>query len=121
MTRKARFTTVRFRTLATSLVLLLVGISSIRGYCPMSVPVVASEGMSGLHDCCRTGLTVATPSCCHADSGSNVVATLKSTWATVMLPALSVRFMPAVVPTPSAIVAVPSVSSPSPPPTVLRI
>jgi hypothetical protein len=49
------------------------------------------------------------------------VATLKNTWAAVMLPALSVRFMPAVVPTPFAIAPLPSVSSHSPPPTVLRI
>jgi hypothetical protein len=121
VTREARFRTVRFRTLAASMVLLLVSISSIRRYCPMSAPVVASEGMSGLHDCCKTGLTGGTPSCCHADTGSNGVATLKSTWAAVMLPALSVRFMPAVVPTPFAIAPLPSVSSHSPPPTVLRI
>ena len=121
MTREARFTTVRFRSLAALMVLLLLSISSIRGYCPMSVPVVESGQMAASHDCCKTGLTGQIPSCCHADIAPNTVATLKSTWAAATLPVVPVRIMPAVAQSPSAIPAPPSVSSHSPPPTVLRI
>ena len=121
MTREARFRTVRFRASATALVLLLLSTSSIRGYCPMSVPVAASGQMASSHDCCKTGLTDQIPSCCHADIAPITVTTLKSTWAAATLPVGPLRIMPAVAESPSAIAALPSVSSHSPPPTVLRI
>ena len=121
MPRKAWVGTLRFRALAASATLLFLGVIAMRGYCPMSAPPAASKRMAGAHDCCKTGLSGQTPSCCHADTAPNTVATLKSASAAATLPAIFIRFAPVTAPTRSAIAAVPSVSSHSPPLTVLRI
>jgi len=87
----------------------------------MSLPTEASGQTADPHDCCKKGLTGRMPSCCHADRAPNASATLKGAWAVTMLPAVSIWILPAAVQAPSAFTALPSVSSHSPPPTVLRI
>jgi hypothetical protein len=119
--RKAGVRTLRFRGLAASATLSFLSVIAMHGYCPMSAPAAASERMAGAHDCCKTGFNGQKPSCCHADTTPNTVATLKSASAAATLPAVFIRFTPVTAPTPSAIAAAPSVSSHSPPPTVLRI
>lgn len=121
MPRKTWVRTLRFRALAASATLLFLSVTAMRGYCPMSAPSAASKRIAGAHDCCKTGLSGQTPSCCHADTAPNTVATLKSAAAAATLPAVFIRFAPVTAPAPSTIAAVPSVSSHSPPLTVLRI
>ena len=118
MSRGARFRTVRFRALAASIVLLL-NVSAIRGYCPMSVPAAAPQQMAGAHDCCKTGLTGQKPPCCHADPAPGAAATLTGAGA-MTLPVACISQMPTSGQAASAS-AGPSVSSHSPPTPVLRI
>lgn len=119
--RKAPVRSLRFRALAASATLLFLSVIAMRGYCPMSAPAAAFERMTGAHDCCKTGFSGQTPSCCHADPAPNTVGTVKSASVAATLPAVFIRFTSVTAPTPSAIAGIPSVSSHSPPPTVLRI
>jgi hypothetical protein len=120
VSREARFRVVRFRVLAAPVVLLL-NVSAIRGYCPMSVPAATPQQMAGTHDCCKTGLTGQRPGCCHADQAPGAAATLTGGGA-VTLPAASISDMPTSNHAASvSAAATPSFSSHSPPPTVLRI
>lgn len=53
----------------------LVAAWSSQGYCPMS-RLVSGAG-SEAHDCCKTGLTAAPPSCCHAAAAAGSWMTAK--------------------------------------------
>jgi len=93
-----------------------------RGQCFMQVVAApAQAGTSAEHDCCKTGLTGGTPSCCHADMAPSTVARLKSASATALPAPLSwVLPLPVVVAAAQA-AAISVASCHSPPPTVLRI
>lgn len=66
------------RAFPAVVLLMLVSAWVSRAYCPMTVALSAAQGKTNAHDCCKTGLTGTTPSCCHVDDAANRPATLKS-------------------------------------------
>ena len=90
-----------------------------RGLCFMQA-TPDPTGTADAHDCCKKGLNDRAPSCCHAESSSNALATVKKT-TTIPFPS------DAWAPSQSAtwvsrdLVRPRTAGSHSPPPTVLRI
>ena len=110
------------RLLAASVVVLL-GTAGVGGaYCPMRPRVGTTADQARPHDCCKKGVTGATPRCCHAASSTEAVALLKSPPLVMFAAAASVR-IPSVATEPAAADAPATSALPahSPPPRVLRI
>jgi hypothetical protein len=109
------------RAIAAAVLVLLGGLSTARGYCPMPAGDAKSSEDGDPHGCCRSGVSGDVPSCCHADEAPPVAATFRT--APGHVPGLA-RVFTAHAPyeAPVALAAgAPAHSTHGPPHTILRI
>ena len=109
--------------LATAVLVLLVAVavSGLRGSCAMIAASGAPSSEGDPHSCCATGLTGATPRCCHAEPAPPPTARIPALVAPA--PASWTTFTPALLP--AAGESIPTARRPRPdhhpPPLILRV